>query len=430
MRIDRRLFGLCFILAIGAWPRGPARADENRLRQLKAFIETASVQSGKAPNWLDLFRYADEHKIELLKVLEPVEGKELFAALKEAQKDTLLSEDELRELLAAKQNTISSWRCTARLRRHYTEAATGARLPEVQESRFVCAGRSTRLEDDFDGGGDLLGLHVIATEADGVHRVFNKLPPVNDRTLPAIQASGENRPVAMIASRPEPNIATFYSQPGNVIGQCMLFPGDKHGVGKAGAGMDLVYSLKGEGILLAGEHDVAGTRCVCVATGLANLFLDVEHGFALRKIEHRPKFQTVQVAFVKDCSGFIDCGDGIWLPSKITNTWFNDKGELATTEEIVLSEMAINCEVDPGIFTDFIPAGAFVNDQIKEITYVSGEKGSIAQLIEGSVPSTLDGPSRGISRPVLLVVGNVVVLAGVILVWFWNQRVSAKQGGS
>jgi hypothetical protein len=127
------------------------------------------------------------------------------------------------------------------------------------------------------------------------------------------------------------------------------------------------------------------------------------------------------------CRKFVDCGDGVWLPSEIVKTWFDDAGQMMMQEQIELSQMAINMPVPQETFTEIIPRGAFVTDNIKSLSYISGEKGSIAQLVEKSVPGGLEA-RPGKQSWTIVILGNLAVLAVVLAVWWRAKRVPAKQG--
>jgi hypothetical protein len=277
------------------------------------------------------------------------------------------------------------------------------------------------VEQDSVAEGEDLAAHLVMTHADGIQRVFHKQPATDPQGAPS------GRRVAVIDRHRDYSMLSLYLQPGNVIGESLLVPSERFGQSKEGASVDVTSVLKQLGILLEGEHLIEGAKCVCVATGYSDLYLDIENGFSLRKLEMRPQFQSSKVSFTKLCRKFVDCGDGVWLPSEIVKTWFDDAGQMMMQEQIELSQMAINMPVPQETFTEIIPRGAFVNDNIKSLSYISGEKGSIAQLVEKSVPGGLEA-RPGKQSWTIVILGNLAVLAVVLAVWWRAKRVPAKQG--
>ena len=127
--------------------------------------------------------------------------------------------------------------------------------------------------------------------------------------------------------------------------------------------------------------DVDGVSCIaCTDFGLGNVYyLSPKMNFALVKIE-KGKFGPVgglekygQTADYGETTleQLRDCGNGIWLPSRIKTAWYQD-GREAQHQTTTVSEIAINPEVDDDLFVKTITPGTVVVDSVKQISYTEG----------------------------------------------------------
>jgi hypothetical protein len=117
--------------------------------------------------------------------------------------------------------------------------------------------------------------------------------------------------------------------------------------------------------------------------------------------------------------GHRDYGNGIWLPTRIVDEKWIDNDHLKSRTEMDIETWEVNKGIPKEYFTNVIPKGALVLDQIRGISYVAEEGNSIEDLLSNAAVS--GRTKRWTVR--ILILTNLICVPCVLAIWIvWRRR--------
>jgi hypothetical protein len=189
-----------------------------------------------------------------------------------------------------------------------------------------------------------------------------------------------------------------------------------------GTDNDVIVFLKKQGSVgILQEQEIVNKRsCVVVYDYYQRIFLDPEYDFSVVKIEkYRLKYDKSQqparilgrdLVFTSNQLDLKSCGNGVWIPSKIDNTFYSN-GIVTGHTVISLDSVKINEGIPDKFFSDIIPPNAFVFDGIRGITYMQSDSPSINSLIK----ETAKSKRVMIFRYISVISGLVLIFIALLL---------------
>ncbi len=181
-------------------------------------------------------------------------------------------------------------------------------------------------------------------------------------------------------------------------------------------------------------QEVDGFPCHVVTNGADTIWIDAEHGFAMRRrvwFQMRNLSSMPVLAFIYAIKDLHQYGNALWLPHQCYRLDFagtlepvNTHGMLTEVHTITAKTINVNNVPDEVFELDF-PPGTNVQDLILNKSYFvpHGEhllEEAIARanpIINGEVQPFRSGGSRGIWRPLLLLNAVALVVLGTGLMW-------------
>ena len=182
---------------------------------------------------------------------------------------------------------------------------------------------------------------------------------------------------------------------------------------------DLLRLMKIKPLVVFEEtREVDGRNCILYGEPNVLVYLDQGRNFCLAKFEHTfdPPDARPTKRETRTLTGMKDFGNGLWLPDKIVVDHFTKDGKPESHREVVVKEWHVNEGIPDDYFQGVIPTGSFVNDAVNNLSYKSGEGGSIDQMLsvgEGRTPT-----SRGWWT---LAGGMAIATALILIASLWRR---------
>ena len=333
-------------------PNQPSVKSSLGFRKAVSAIEGYRDEHGVAPSYDFFFSLAENGQIT------SVEQTRLWH-LTVAQQQPSISLSDLLALLEAKRDSIQSFRCKYKTSKQPGEVSFFA----FDGNKALLREAGPRTQIAFDG-----------------------------KLVRTVRLNGS------AAIEPLQSLDMFYRAE-MPLAKAMLL--DPRIVGVEDSGVDLSLFLRKSNFAVFEEVvDIDDSRCVLVATYPYKAYLDLDRNFALKKLESikhesvpdSDGFPVVTRHSVKAHSihsGFIDYGNGIWLPTKIVTEHPN-----GATTVIEVVEAEVNPEIADADFVDIISDDAKVLDVVRGLTYVWGERSSIDHALVDAAPPKKQ-PSAG-----------------------------------
>ncbi|MCL2709277.1 MAG: hypothetical protein FWE95_00215 [Planctomycetaceae bacterium] len=182
--------------------------------------------------------------------------------------------------------------------------------------------------------------------------------------------------------------------------------------------LDLYLMLREPGVYVYQKlTEVDGVKCLLIADMVSRIYLDVERNFCVLMYEEydiewgaNGNIVGASLTYRRLLSDLKDYGNGLWLPSKIENTFF-ENGQKVWGETITVLELAINKGIDDTYFTGNFPESTFVFDKERNFSYLQSDSPSINGLLQETVRSKRVWTFQVIS----LTLGFLLILTWIII---------------
>lgn len=120
------------------------------------------------------------------------------------------------------------------------------------------------------------------------------------------------------------------------------------------------------------------------------IYLDAEHGLLPRRIEVRRKEENGEVVNWRttEVTKFAEVEPGVWAPVEVTNTSFSPGGRLkgqptqVATASVDVARSRWNSKLPDDLFVLAFPQGVSVVDDLRRVTFVTGNPNREANLAE------------------------------------------------
>jgi hypothetical protein len=136
-----------------------------------------------------------------------------------------------------------------------------------------------------------------------------------------------------------------------------------------------------------------GEKYLLITDGIRELLLDINKGFSIAEVNsysYEDDICSREKVFERVFSDFVDCGNDIWLPQKITDNNL-ETGELSIVE---VSDYMVNGTIDKKLFDeDIFPDGTVVCDVETGVFYVQGFPNVIERQIDDFLADRFFPPS-------------------------------------
>lgn len=330
---------------------------------------------------------------------------ELWEIIQAAQKDALISLDDLREMIEATRNTIVSIRAETRLTVTVRDA-TAAPVTTVESHEFAFTGGKLYLKI---APGD--GAPSVTRSFDGqvVRSLYGS--PVDDKTM--------GGSIDVLDAR-----SALYRPDSNPVFLGMLADTPTI-MNRPSISFDVVELLRLPQMTVAqGRFDFEGTQCVLVTNLTNDVLFDPDRGFAvLRYRAYQDGDLKQRLVLERDIHELFDVGNGLWLPRKITEIQYDRITWKPQREySIEIENVEVNGDIPDNVFDTIFPVGTIVSDGVRKLTYRTGEVGSIEKLIDGVVGPPLDAPApRGRRRAWWIFALNGASIALIVAWMLWRR---------
>ena len=188
---------------------------------------------------------------------------------------------------------------------------------------------------------------------------------------------------------------------------------------------DLCLFLSQEGVAVTEqllERD--GVECVVAGNPGQEVWMDPARNFAVVYFVNytHPPDGPRKPTYECILEDLRDCGNGIWLPGKMTRRNYDKPGpagKLVKESVAVVTSLSVNEPLPNSLFSEVIPEGTVVLDRLQDLTYVSGVNGSIEQLLteeftRPAVEQKFDGR--------FILINSLVLLLILGFFGFWHFR--------
>lgn len=170
--------------------------------------------------------------------------------------------------------------------------------------------------------------------------------------------------------------------------------------------------------VLEERQEADGLNCIVIGQPDMTALFSETRGYCLMKLTVLGRGRRPLV--VRTLTGHQDYGNGIWLPTRIVNeTWHNDKPQRV---EIDIETWEVNKGIPKEYFSDVIPRGAMVLDQIRGVSYVARQGSSIEDLLNNAVSGKRPWRLRTI-----MLVANIICGCLCVALWaLWQRRTTPE----
>ncbi|GHT16039.1 hypothetical protein FACS1894170_13480 [Planctomycetales bacterium] len=140
-----------------------------------------------------------------------------------------------------------------------------------------------------------------------------------------------------------------------------------------------------------------GRECIAVSDTVHSKYFDIGRDFSLVQSDtfdlvtsDLPQGRVLTGRTLSSRMKFFDMknyGNGIWMPSRIETSYFDNKGGVIRQDKITVTSLNINKGIEDTYFTDFIPDDALMSDAISNMVYKYGDHASIGDLLKETAKS-------------------------------------------
>ncbi|MGL6196774.1 MAG: hypothetical protein ACRC2T_18335 [Thermoguttaceae bacterium] len=193
---------------------------------------------------------------------------------------------------------------------------------------------------------------------------------------------------------------------------------------------DLIVFLECDDTFVCEKKEVIdGKECVVISNWYTKAWLAPDLDFSPIQVEDysllnkesangADKLLTNRVIIERrNLSDLVDCGNGIWLPSKTIIQYFNKNGSPSEKTIISVSSMKINSGLKDSVFSSFIPDDALIADHARSLVYANSDRPSIGALLKSTVKSKVVTTFRWLS-----VIAGLVLIAVALVMKYRNYR--------
>jgi hypothetical protein len=364
------------------------------IRSIRLF---AAQNNGRTPSWDDVSVL--EEALEQQRLGTELSGFDrlvLWKELQAVQKSDLTCSD-LKEIVRSKRESIFSIQASVEIRRTvFRSDHPAAALDKYlkfettwSSGKFRVRLWSAPMEGDETSFENLIGF-------DGEKKRTYDIRPDGNK-------SGSIQPV-------DGADLQFDTLPANILRLGMLL--DSGRLGRPYPQEDLVVFAETYGVLFSQPVEIDGASCLELSNGLFYAYVDPEINFAVRRFEERSQLGSPEKAYVRECFDFADCGNGIWLPSRVKESWYAPESKIDAVFETSFSGIQVNKRIADEVFTDIWPEGTHVQDPSNGVVYIAGRDGTISETLDRVIPYGLPPAARDRKW---LIIGNLAVMMAVIL---------------
>ncbi len=177
------------------------------------------------------------------------------------------------------------------------------------------------------------------------------------------------------------------------------------------------------------QEAVDGAWCHVVSAPAADkLWIDVAHGFALRKRElNWAPGKPLRVRVLN--SAFREMEQGLWLPWSSTQEYFGHLEEPEALDKVILSQqievkkLEVNQPLPDSFYELQFPVGTYVKDAIKKVNYRVPPPGldTVEAAIQEQLPNVSEKRSVRWLTVVLLAL-SLLLIALWLTIYVWRRR--------
>ena len=205
--------------------------------------------------------------------------------------------------------------------------------------------------------------------------------------------------------------------------QAMVFNTNK--LNDSQKSLDLYVMLNTPGTHVYQKRTVIdGVSCILVANMARRVYLDPERDFSVIRYEgYRVEFGTddnitgASLITRRVFEDLKDYGNGLWLPSKIKNSFY-ENGQKIWAETITVEKLAINEGIDESLFTGNFPEKTLVFDVDRNFSYLQSDSPSIDGLLRSVVQSKRVWTLQIIS----VTLGILMIVAALARLWYLKRK--------
>ncbi|MCL2006051.1 MAG: hypothetical protein FWG73_07775 [Planctomycetaceae bacterium] len=176
----------------------------------------------------------------------------------------------------------------------------------------------------------------------------------------------------------------YFYQPSMPLILANLFDEDRFLLPRT-LGRDIIQllSIQGRAFVLEDMEYVNGKNCIVLFSMLERFYLVPEYDYAMTRFEsYRSVFLEEdknkgilerrrigrEYIYESDLTDFVDCGNGIWVPTTVKNVRY-DNGTRTSEIRINVKDVQLNEPLPKSFFADVIPENAMVADGIRGLVY-------------------------------------------------------------
>jgi len=269
---------------------------------------------------------------------------------------------------------------------------------------YSSSGDDRYLKKTIIENGKPLGEHMITTFDGTQRRQLNKHSGAFAGSIDSFQGWSE-----------------FHVAEGDLLFNSMQIDGE-YVLGRKAPLDDIVAYLEDEfACVLSDYSEDRGQQCVVVVRLNSSVWLDVERGFCVSKIEgykdeSKDGKPVRSTSFYRIMEGPNEFRNGLWLPTKLTR-YDSDKEGNDSLTEVTFTNVKVNEPIDKSKFTDIFPNGTYVSNSLNDTIFQVGESNSIARMLDDATPQPASS-----SIKFWLVGLNLIIFAVVLFLWLRGKR--------